>query len=126
METKPVWKRNKVWMVLIGVAGVLGVALGGAAIGLDDESRAKAIDAVLWLVGLLIGGHTLTDVGSQVAKAAHHRAEAEMASADAATIRAEAEMVRARNGHGEPTAEPAPTEPPDMEPVDDEEADDEG
>jgi len=74
-EKQPFWKRDKFWMVVVGIVGVLAVTLGGAAIGLDEDARAKSVDAVLWLVGLLMGGHTVTDVGSQVAKAMHHKAE---------------------------------------------------
>lgn len=76
MESKPIWKRDKFWMVVIGVIGVLAVVLGGGALGLDEEARRKAMDAILWLVGLLISGHTVTDVGSQVAQAIGSRSKA--------------------------------------------------
>ena len=99
MESKPIWKKDKFWYVVLGVVGVLAIALGGTALGLDDEMRRKAMEAILWLVGLLIGAHTVTDSGSQFAGAMKAKAEAD-------ARRAQAEMVRATNGTSSTRAHP--------------------
>ncbi len=51
---------------MIGIAAVLCISLGGAALGLTSEQRAQAIAAVEWLVGLLLGGHTISDISHSV------------------------------------------------------------
>lgn len=122
MENGPIWQSRKFWMVVVGVIGVMAVALGGAAVGLDEEARRKATEAILWLVGLLMGGHTVTDVGSQVAGAMRAKAEAD--SYRAMTERMGAGLAGDKPPAPATTPTPAPAEPPDMEPK--AEADDEG
>jgi len=53
---------RKLIYVGIALAAVLAITLGGAALGLTEDDRAKAIDAVKWLITLLVTGHVLTDI----------------------------------------------------------------
>jgi hypothetical protein len=67
MQSGSILKSRKGQIVLIGIVAILGVTLGGAALGLSDEQKSEAINALEWLIGLLIGGHTLTDIAHGVA-----------------------------------------------------------
>jgi hypothetical protein len=53
-------------MVFGAMGAVLAVTLAGAALGLSDEEKTQAIDAIKWLAALLLGGHIVTDVASRV------------------------------------------------------------
>lgn len=66
-DSGSILKSRKAQIVVIGIAAVLGIALGGAALGMTDEQKQQAIAAVQWFVGLLLGGHTLTDIAYNVA-----------------------------------------------------------
>jgi type II secretory pathway pseudopilin PulG len=59
-------KSRKAQIVVIGIVAVLGISLGGAALGMTDEQKTQAIDALKWLIGLLLGGHTLTDIAHSI------------------------------------------------------------
>ena len=56
------WTTRKGQIIIIGVVAVLAIALGGTALGLDEEQRGQAIDALKWLFGAWLAGHTVTDV----------------------------------------------------------------
>jgi hypothetical protein len=84
-------KSRKAQIVVIGIAAVLGITLGGAALGMTDEQKAQAINAVEWLIGLLLGGHTISDVAHGIA-GSRERVAAERETTERARI--------ALNGNG--------------------------
>lgn len=78
-------KSRKAQIVVIGIAAVLGITLGGAALGMTDEQKAQAIEAVEWLIGLLLGGHTISDVAHGIA-GSRERVAAERETTERARI----------------------------------------
>lgn len=69
---------RKTWMALGGILAVLVVTLAGALLGVSEESRGQAVEAIKWLVGFLIGGHAVTDVGHQLSVAVRDRPVAQV------------------------------------------------
>ena len=55
---------RKALYALGGGLMILAVVLGGAALGISDAARDQAVEALLWLSGLVIGGHALTDAAA--------------------------------------------------------------
>ena len=105
-------KSRKAQIVVIGIAAVLGISLGGAALGMTDEQKAQAIDALKWLIGLLLGGHTITDIAYSITGARERTAVEQEHGAT--------ERAKLANGNGAT----APSEPDD-EPDEPAEGDDE-
>lgn len=64
---KPFWKKEKIWMAVLGIAAVLTIFLAGTSVGLSAEDRAKAVEAVTWIVAFLMGGHALSDAAHAIA-----------------------------------------------------------
>jgi len=55
---------RKATYAAVGSALVVALVLGGAALGISDDARLQAIEAIKWMAMLLIGGHALTDIAS--------------------------------------------------------------
>lgn len=72
------FESRKTWMALGGILAVLVVTLLGAVLGVSEEARGQAVEAIKWLVGFLIGGHAVTDVGHQLSVAVRDRPVAQV------------------------------------------------
>jgi hypothetical protein len=94
---RALWTRRKVQIVLIGIAAVLALVIAGRFLEIPWEQVEKGITAIEWLIGLLLGAHTGTDI--------------------VAMLRG---VLPSRNG-----APPAAPEPAEEPPADDDDDDDE-
>lgn len=65
---KPPWKKDKIWIAGLGILAVVGLFLGGAALGLSEEARAQAAAIVGGIVSFLLGAHGLSNAAHNLAQ----------------------------------------------------------
>lgn len=67
MEEPGKWyESRKLWVVLGAALIVVGLTLGGTAIGVSPEERQAALDTIKWLVGFFVTTHAATDITAKV------------------------------------------------------------